>query len=193
MGRAPRIFVEGVSLHIIQRGNNRGAIFQREVDYQVLLTVLQRAASRHGVAIHGYVLMTTHFHLIATPKSDKATAKMMKDADGFYTRYFNREYGRIGTLWNGRYRGIPIESERYWLTCLRYIEQNPCRAGMVRCAEDYRWSSYAAHASGCGPDWLTPHQLYLSLGKTPGARQLAYRALFAQPIPDSDVIIIRQR
>ena len=104
--------------------------------------------------------MTNHFHLMVTPSSAGSLPKMMKAADGGYVRYYNRRQQRLGTLWNGRYRGLLIEDERYWLTCLRYVEQNPVRARMVAAPEEYVWSSHAAHTFGRWPQWLTPHPTY---------------------------------
>ena len=93
----------------------------------------------------------------------------------------------------GQVRGLSrmIEDERYWLTCLRYIEQNPVRAGIVRQADVYKWSSYQAHAFGRWPEWLTPHDIYQSLGSTTQGRELAYRHLSGLPIPDDHLSILR--
>jgi putative transposase len=132
---------------------------------------------RHDVALHAYVLMSTHFHLLPTPQSARAIPEFMQELDGRYTQYYNRRYSRVGTLWNGRYRSILIQDEAYLLTCLRYIEQNPVRAGMVSSPAEYGWSSHSAHAFGRWPEWLTPHPLYLALGTSAGARQAAYRTL----------------
>jgi putative transposase len=121
----------GLSVHVIQRGNNRGTIFALQNDYENFLELLRRASRDYAVFVHAFVLMTTHFHLIATPTSEDGLPKMMKALDGGYVRYYNKRQQRVGTLWNGRYRGLLIDDERYWLTCLRYVEQNPVRAVMV--------------------------------------------------------------
>lgn len=193
MPRQPRIFIPGLSLHVIQRGNNRIQIFHTATDYEWFLALIRSAAADHGVDIHGYVLMTTHYHLIATPGHERALSLTMHEVDGMYAKYFNREHARIGTLWNGRYRGLAIRDERYWLTCLRYIEQNPVRAHMVSSPEAYRWSSYHVHASGAPSDWLAPHHLYLSLGPTPEHRQAAYKALCATPLIEAELAPLRQQ
>src|SRR2546421_2395059 len=94
-----------------------------------------------------------------------------------YTHYFNRRYDRVGTIWNGRYKGKHIRDATYWLTCLRYVELNPIRAGIVTAAENYEWSSYRVHAFGEPSDWLAPHAVYDQLGATPLERHVAYREL----------------
>jgi putative transposase len=191
MPRRSRIFIEGLSSHVIQRGNNRITIFQRAQDYEVFLELLRRATVRNPVAVHAFVLMTNHFHLLVTPTTEDALPQFMKDVDGSYVYYYNRAHQRIGTLWNGRYRGILIENVSYLLTCLRYIEQNPVRAGMVRTPEAYRWSSYAAHAFGRWPERLTAHPLYRELGSCAEARQLAYRHWCGLPLPNDHLSLLR--
>ena len=152
--------------------------------------LLRRSARNFCVTLHGFVLMTNHYHLIVTPTSNGGLPKMMKALDGGYVRYFNKRQERIGTLWNGRYRGLPLEDERYWLTCLRYVEQNPVRAGMVPAPHDYQWSSYSAHAFGRWPTWLTPHAVYQSLGRDDGERQRAYRELCGRSVKSDDPLLI---
>jgi REP-associated tyrosine transposase len=191
MARPRRVFIAGLSVHVIQRGNNRMGIFDVPTDYEHFLELLRRTARNFAVAVHAYALMTTHFHLIVTPSSDSGLPKMMKALDGGYVRYYNKRQQRVGTLWNGRYRGLVIEDERYWLTCLRYIEQNPVRAGMVQTPEEYGWSSYSAHAQGRWPSWLTPHVVYQSLGVSNGERQRAYRCLCGRPVHRDDALLLR--
>ena len=178
MPRPRRAFSPGVSAHVIQRGNNRSAIFAGRPDYEVFLDLLRTAAGRHTVSVHAYALMTNHYHLLVTPDTSHGLPLMMKALNGNYVRYYNRHHQRVGTLWNGRYRGIPIGDERYWLTCLTYIEQNPARAGMTRDLATYPWSSYRFHATDqTGSDWLTPHAIYQSLGRGERERRAAYRAI----------------
>jgi putative transposase len=180
MPRRPRVFIAGLSLHVYQRGHNRSVIFDCEEDYEHFLWLARDATSRNRVNVHGYGLMTNHYHLIVTPHSDSSLPAAMKELDGAYTRYYNRHRSRTGTLWGGRYHARLIEDERYWWTALRYVEANPVEAHIVSKPEDYRWSSYGFHAAGQASDWLVPHDLYLGLGATAAARQTAYRALWCQ-------------
>jgi putative transposase len=177
MPRLPRVYVPGLSVHVFQRGHNRAAIFHESRDYQQFLTLVCSAARHNGLDVHGFALMTNHYHLVTTPQSKSALPRAMKQIDGDYVRYYNRKHGRLGTLWGGRYQAKLIDDERYWLTCLRYVEWNPVEAGIVAAAEDYRWSSYRVHAAGADNGWLVPHPLYQGLGSTPAERQAAYRAI----------------
>jgi putative transposase len=114
----------------------------------------------------------------------------MQTVGSRYVRYFNRTHDRMGPLWNGRYRCFLIDTEQYWLNCLRYVEQNPVRAGLVKSPEEYPWSSYASHARGSGPEWLVPHSVYEALGRSPETRQSAYRALCGELLTDADAVLI---
>lgn len=177
MARLPRLTVPGYPHHIIQRGNNRQAIFASAADYQFLLDLLEENARKFGVDIHAYVLMGNHFHLLATPETTNALPQMMQAMGRRYVRHFNDTQGRSGTLWEGRYKSTLIQTERYLLACMAYIDLNPVRAGMVAQAQDYPWSS-DAHYIGLRTDRLiTPHALYWELGNTPFAREAAYAEL----------------
>ena len=177
MARLPRLTVPGYPHHIIQRGNNRQAIFASTADYELLLAMFEENAKKHQVAIHGYVLMSNHFHLLATPETAEGIPQMMQAVGRRYVRNFNLRQQRTGTLWEGRYRSTLIQAERYLLACMVYMDLNPVRAGMVMDPADYPWSSYA-HYVGRRPDRLiTPHPLYWELGNTPFARDEAYAAL----------------
>ena len=186
-----RIYLPGTSAHVYNRGNNRLPIFREETDCEVFVAMLKTAAARWGLSAHAFVLMTTHFHLIATPGSETALPGAMKQLGERFSRYYNDKHGRSGTLWEGRYRAKHITDERYWLICLRYVEQNPVRAGIVAAPDGYRWSSYAFHAFGQQPGWLTPHPVYLSLGSTAEERQSAYRVICAEPLPEPELLYIR--
>jgi putative transposase len=188
MARKPRVFIPGVSVHVIHRGNNRGAIVRDDRDRCTFMSFLRRTTQRHELAVHGFVLMDTHYHLLATPADANCLAGAMKELGERYVRYFNDRHHRSGTLWNGRYRGLPVYDDRYWLTCLRYIEQNPVRARMVRSPDAFRWSSYRVHALGEESDWLTLHWLYLALGSTPQERQMAYRAICDVAVTPSEMV-----
>ena len=177
MARLPRLTVAGYAHHLIQRGNNRQAIFAGDADRQLLLDLLTEHAKQCDVAVHAYVLMDNHFHLLATPASNVGLAQMMQAVGRRYVRYFNDRQKRTGTLWEGRFRSSLIQSERYLLACMAFIDLNPIRAGMVAHPGDFRWSSYAHHTGQRQAPWLTPHPLYWELGNTPFAREIAYANL----------------
>lgn len=182
MARPGRYFLPDQPLHVIQRGNNRAAIFFAADDYRRYRGWLAEAATANGCAIHAYVFMTNHVHLLVTPPRADSVPRMMQSLGRRYVRYVNGAYGRTGTLWEGRYRAAPIDSEGYFLACARYIELNPVRAGMVAHPGDYEWSSYHAQALGRPDALLQPHALYSALGLSPAARQDAYRRLFDAPL-----------
>jgi putative transposase len=192
MARLPRIDLAGIPQHVIQRGNNRSACFFADADYAFYLECLSRAAARYECAIHAYVLMTNHVHLLVTPAGVGLVAHMMQSIGRSYVRYINGVYKRTGTLWEGRYKSSLIDSERYLLSCYRYIELNPVRAGLVHRAEDYRWSSYTAHVRGEPNNVINDHPLYLAMGKDAKERMLAYRALFSDQMDDDQKLIRRE-
>ena len=162
-------------------GNNRSAIFAELADYERFQHDLVIACTRYGCFVHAYVLMTNHFHLLMTAPIASAVGKAMQSLGRRYVGYFNRRRQRTGTLWEGRYRSVPIDSERYLFTCYRYIEQNPVRAGIAAAPEKYRWSSFHANALGRTDPVVTPHERYLALADTAVERLANYRAICAVP------------
>lgn len=191
MARLPRFYLPGQPLHVIQRGNNRDPIFAADADYQFYLRCLQEAAEKHALTVHAYVLMTNHVHLLVTPDTEESLSKTLQSIGRRYVQYFNFTYQRTGTLWEGRYKSTLIDSERYLLTCMRYIEMNPVRADMVAHPGDYPWSSYRANAQGHEDGLLVGHELYQRLGRTEDERQAAYRQLFRAQVAKADVAAIR--
>jgi putative transposase len=174
MARLPRLTVPGYPHHVIQRGNNRQAIFAGADDYETLLSMLQEHAKKAAVAVHAYVLMSNHMHLLATPETAEGIPQMMQSVGRRYVRYFNQRQGRTGTLWEGRYKSTLIQAERYLMACTAYIDLNPVRAGLVADPAEYPWSSHR-HYIGLRQDKLvTPHPLYWEMGNTPFAREAAY-------------------
>jgi len=191
MPRLPRFFVPDLPLHVIQRGNDRTPIFGGPDDLAFYRRCLAHAACDRAVAIHAYVLMTNHVHLLVTPSCATSVPKMMQSIGRIYVQYFNREYRRTGTLWEGRYKAAIVDDEQYLLTCMRYIELNPVRARMVPTPGEFRWSSYRANACGAADDLVTPHVIYRRLGPSPEVRQAAYREFFRSAIPEGDLANIR--
>lgn len=191
MARRPRLDLPGLPLHVIQRGNNRLPSFFHDEDYIAYREALQTAAESSGVAIHAYVLMTNHVHLLVTGATHGAVSQMMQALGRRYVRYINGVYRRSGTLWEGRFKSSLIDTERYLLTCYRYIEFNPLRARMVASAEDYRWSSYRHNALGQTDILIRPHDVYDALGQTRDERAAAYRELCRATISTEEIASIR--
>lgn len=178
MARLSRLSLAGLPHHVIQRGNDRQAIFHDAQDHLHYLQCLKDVASEQGLAIHAYVLMPNHVHWLATPAADNTLARVMQSLGRRYVRWFNDRYGRSGTLWEGRFRSTPIEADRYLLACSRYIEMNPVRAGLVAEPAAYPWSSHAHHIDGRTDPLVTDHPVYWGLGNTPFDRQAQYRSIF---------------
>lgn len=185
MARKPRFDIPGIPQHVIQRGNNRDACFFDSQDCRYYLAALKAVSEKTGCAIHAYVLMTNHVHLLVTPGERGSLPAMMQGLGRRYVRYLNDRYLRTGTLWEGRYKACLVQSEHYLLTCYRYIELNPVRAGMVSMPGDYQWSSYRCNALGTPDALVSGHEVYTALGESSGTRCKAYRALFeSYPAPE---------
>jgi putative transposase len=191
MARGGRYFLPEQPLHVIQRGNNREAIFFDDIDYERYADWLAAAATAYGCAVHAYVLMTNHVHLLVTPERADSLPRTMQSLGRRYVRHVNFLYRRTGTLWEGRYRAAPIDSEAYFLACCRYIELNPVRAGMVTHPRDYPWSSWRAHALGVRDKLVSDHALYRALRRTAAERQKEYRALFRPALDPAFVEALR--
>jgi len=192
MPRLPRYAIPDQPQHVIQRGNNRTAMFAESADIGFFLYKLGQACRRFRCDIHAYTLMTNHVHFLMTPHRSDAIGKVMQSVGVSYVRYFNEAYGRTGTLWEGRYRATIIDSERYMLACMRYIELNPVRAGLVHQPAQFRHSSHRANAYGQTDPLVTPHQVYLALGRSAEERQSAYSALFQEQVADTTIRDIRE-
>jgi putative transposase len=191
MARLPRFVITGHPQHVIIRGNNRDPIFYSDEDYRFYLDKLQDACIKHQCAIHAYVLMTNHVHLLITPHTEDGISKTMQMLGRYYVQYFNFTHNRTGTLWEGRYKASLVDSEAFALTCYRYIELNPVRANMVQHPAEYPWSSYRCNALGQPDSIITPHYLYVALGSDDSQRQTAYQALFNAHIDDKTLDAVR--
>jgi putative transposase len=191
MSRQPRPDVAGVPQHVVQRGNDRQPCFFTPDDYFRYLADLRDAAQRYEVAIHAYVLMTNHVHVLATPADVGGISRMMQCLGRHYVAYVNASYRRTGTLWEGRYKSCLVGSARYLLTCYRYVELNPIRAGMVARPEEYRWSSYRSNALAEADPLITPHAQYMALGSAQEERLAAYRGLVDEVIDEDQLVEIR--
>ena len=182
MARLPRISPVDVPVHIIQRGNNRQVCFAAEEDYAAFIGWLTEYAKNYMVDVHAWVLMSNHVHLLCTPRRGGSLSLLMQSLGRRYVRYFNHEYQRSGTLWEGRYKSCLIQEGLYLLEVYRYIELNPVRAEMVAAPGDYRWSSYHVNALGRRSDLCTPHSVYLALGVNAAERRKNYRVLFERHV-----------
>lgn len=185
------MFIPGLTQHVVQRGNNRTEIFRSAGDHEVFLYITHEAALGHRLEIHAYALMPNHVHFLVTAPAASALPAAMQAIGRRYVPHFNQRYGRTGGLFEGRYRSVLVDEESYWVNCMRYIELNPVRAGLVDTPEAYRWTSYRAHAMEAPDVLLTDHPMYLRLGETPAERSNNWRAFCAQGILDSELAELR--
>ena len=187
MAQRSRFCPANVPVHVVQRGNNQQACFTCGQDISAYIHWLSEGAQKYRVAVHGWVFMTNHLHLLLTPSDDTGLSKLMQYLGRQYVRSFNGRYNRSGTLFQARFRSCLVQDTEYLLNCLRYIELNPVRAGITTRPDDYHWSSYHSHAYGIEAAMQTYHDLYLSLGKTSTERQQVYRDLVQTQL-DTDAI-----
>lgn len=191
MSRPRRLEPAGVALHVIQRGNNRGSCFFGDIDRHFYLKCLAEYAERRGCAVHAYALMTNHVHLLVTPVEEGGVSRMMQDIGRRYVRVINKVQERTGTLWEGRFKSNLIDSDTYLLTCHRYIELNPVRAGMAASPEDYPWTSHTHYANGRPSRLISEHPVYVALGPTAESRRLNFLKLFEVPLEEQDLASLR--
>jgi len=177
MARLARLTVTDYPHHVILRGNNRQDIFVDVKDRERMLALLAEHSREQGVDVHAYVLMGNHLHLLLTPRRDGALPGLMQAVGRAYVRWFNLRHRRTGTLWEGRYRSTVIDTERYLLTCMAYIDLNPVRAGIAAEAGGYAWSSHGHYTGQRIDPLVTPHPIVWTLGNTPFSREAAYADL----------------
>ncbi|MGF6526452.1 transposase [Variovorax sp. PvP013] len=192
MARLPRLTLADQPHHVLQRGNNRQPIFVDDIDRERMLALLAENVPRWGIALHAYVLMDNHFHLLATPSAADGLPKFMQAVGRSYVRWFNDRHARTGTLWEGRYRSTVVQAERWLLPCMVSIDLNPVRAGLVPDASAYRWSSHAHYVGVRGDRSISPPPQYWALGNTPFAREAAYAERVAAGIGAADQAVITE-
>ncbi len=188
MPRRPREYIEGMPYHIFQRGNNREPCFVCVDDYIHYLELWQKCSRHYRVNVHAYCLMTNHIHFIISSNRKNSISTLMQVVGSRYAYHFNRMYSRTGTLWEGRHKSSLIDSSSYLLSCYRYVEMNPIRAGMVDRPEEYKWSSFGVNGFG-DPSWLILHDEYLDLGSTRETQCKNYRSLCLDTNNEEDEFI----
>ena len=192
MPRQPRFFVPGMPQHVIVRGIDRKAVFFSPNDYSLYIESLKRSSQQYDCAIHAYVLMSNHVHLLMTPGSKQALPQFFQAMGRYYVQELNRRLDRVGALWQGRYKTSLVQDDLYLLTCYRYIELNPVRAGIVNHPNEYAYSSYSFNALGEKNELIEPHRLYTSLHDDPELRLTIYRGFFQNQIGPETLDIIRE-
>ena len=174
--------IPGHTLHVIQRGHRHAECFFSPDDRIAYLRWLGEYAHHTASCVHAYALMGNHVHLLITPSVRGGTAALMRLLQECHSRHVAEFWQREGLLWEEGFDATPVHIHRYVLACMRYIELNPVRAGLVAQPQAYRWSSFHANALGMDDPLITPHAHYCALGRSPAMRQAAYRAMF-EPMP----------
>jgi putative transposase len=186
MARQARLTIPGHPHHVLIRGNNRQPIFVDDEDRRLLLDLLRGVVKEHSLALHAYVLMPNHLHLLVTPSTGDALARAVQSLGRRYVGAFNHRHGRIGTLWEGRYRAHPVGGAANVLACMRFIELNPQRAGLAAGLHDHAWSSLPHHLGDVRDPLVTEPPAYWSLGNTPFEREIAYRSWVEQGVGSAE-------
>ncbi len=177
MPRMARVVLPHMPHHVVKRGHNRQAVFAGAEDYERYLEDLRELSSALDIRLYAYCLITNHVHLLLCPGEEVAAmGRLMKALAARATRYRNRVEGRSGTLWEGRYKSSPVQTEAYLLACTRYIELNPVRARTVPVAGDYAWSSYRQRI-GEGDRWIDLDPAYLDLADNESDRRARFTTL----------------
>lgn len=191
MPRASRIVLPHYPHHVVQRGHNRQAVFACDDDYFYYLDNLAEWKEAYACRVYAFCLMTNHVHLVVDPGEDpESLGRLMKRVAGRQTRFVNRLEGRSGTLWEGRFRSSPIDSNSYLLACCRYVEMNPVAAGMCVDPAAYRWSSCASKVGVKATAWLDFDPLYQGLADGESERQQRYRSFLQETVTEREREVI---
>lgn len=191
MPRRTRLELPGCPLHVTQRGVNRCAIFVDDLDRHHFYDLLCEAMAEHGIAVHAYVFMGNHVHLLLTSPEREVLSRAMRNFGQCYVQAFNKRHRRSGTLWQGRFKSCLIDTERYLMTVYRYIELNPVRAAMATHPEQYRWSSVHANLALVDDELVTPHPVFLAQDHDSQNRVQAYRVWLREGVSDDELASIR--
>ncbi|MRV70963.1 transposase [Duganella sp. FT92W] len=192
MARLPRLIVPFQPHHVIQKALSGVSLFQDDADYTAFLGWLGTAAKTWKISIHAYALLPDSLHMLVSPADEGGLGQAMQWIGRNYVPYYNRKYGRSGTLWQGRFKTAVIDADSYLLLNSRYIEYLPVRAGLVFEPAAYPWSSYGQHA-GLRPDpVVTDHPLYWSLGNTPYQRENTYADMAASDLSKDQILIVEK-
>ena len=192
MARRPRLDLPGLPVHVTQRGVNRCAIFLDDIDRLHYLRLLRSTCARLPLALHAYVLMDNHVHLLLTTSRPGDLSSAMHGIGHKYVQWFNWRHERIGTLWQGRFKACVVDSDAYLLEVIRYIELNPVRAAMVLCAQDYPWSSVHVHLGRRSDPAITNHDVFEATGSTPRERADRWTDWLRAGVSDDDLVDIRR-
>ncbi|WP_426192326.1 transposase [Massilia sp. DWR3-1-1] len=188
MARLPRLIIPHAPHHIVQHGHDQAAIFRDAEDYQQFLVWLRDSARHYKVLVHAYQLLPDQFQLLATPSDEDGLGAALQRTGRYYVPWFNRKYGRSGSLFSGRFKTSVIEADGFFLQCSQYIEGVTGADSADPLA--HSWSSYAHHIGLRTDPLITDHALYWALGNTPFQREARYKAVCEQALTVAQIAVI---
>jgi putative transposase len=192
MPRPLRPIDDGLIYHVINRGNNRQDVFHKPADFQAFLAALAELKERKPFALYGYCLLNNHFHLLLRPTGDATISRIMQSLLVSHTQRYHRHYRSGGHVWQGRFKSPVIQHDEHLLTVLRYIEANPLRAGIVKRADEYMWSSYREHGLGEADALVDKLITYEELSPLAKVRQRKWAEKVHRPIERVTLDAIRR-
>ena len=191
MPRPLRPIADGLIYHVINRGNNRQNVFRKQADFQAFLRALADLKDRKPFELYGYCLMSNHFHLLIRPM-ESTISRIVQSLLVSHTQRYHQHHQSGGHVWQGRFKSPVIQNDEHALTVLRYIEANPLRAGIVKDAADYRWSSYGVHGLGDTGQLVTPLDTYDELSPNPAVRRRKWAEKVHKPLEERVAAAIRR-
>jgi putative transposase len=191
MPRPLRPIADGLVYHVINRGNNRQEVFRKKADFEAFLAALLELKQRKPFELYGYCLLNNHFHLLMRPTGE-SISRIVQSLLVSHTQRYHRHHGSGGHVWQGRFKSPVIQDDEHLLTVLRYIEANPLRAGLVKQADEYPWSSYRAHGAGQADELLDRIAVYDQLAGSAAARQRQWSAKVHRPLDESTLEQVRR-
>lgn len=192
MSRKHRVHHPFLTFHVVQRGTNKQTIYWDQQDSNVFLNYLLTDCVRYGAIVHNYAVMSNHFHLLVTQVKRSALSKVMQNVGSRYVTFVNRKYNRVGALFQGRYFASVVQTESYLLNTMRYIENNPVRAGMARSLFSATNTSYRTTAHGKPSPLVIPHPHIRQYGATAEEQRRFYQEFCRQPVAEEELYQIRQ-
>jgi putative transposase len=192
MPRLPRPIADGLTYHALNRGNNRGAVFEAAEDYLLFLKALGQTQKRYPFRLYGYCLMTDHFHLLLAPEPGQSVSRILQSLTVAHTWHYHRSQRTNGHVWQGRFKSPVVQDDDHALILLRYIEANPLRARMVTDLATYPWSSYRWHGMGAAEPLLSRLPVWDRLGATDRQRRANWRRWVHTPLSERELAAVRR-
>jgi REP-associated tyrosine transposase len=191
MPRPLRPIDDGLIYHVMGRGNNRQDVFRKPADFEAFLQSMADLKERKPFALYGYCLLNNHFHLLVRPKRE-SISRIMQSLLVSHTQRYHKHYHSGGHVWQGRFKSPVIQNDEHLLTVLRYIEANPLRAGIVKRADAYPWSSYRVHGKG-QPDPLVDRLIpYDQISPLPKVRARKWAERVHRPLDEATLAAVRR-